>query len=150
MTPPTSMLFLGNLPFTVTKKDVLALVRDVTHLEPIAVSLPVGFKTVRNLGFAFAAFKSPSEAGVALKRLAGAQLGGRPLRCELSRGDRRPPHPPSWVLDEGPPPYGDQARAVRRNSTPEMRVTSDDFQRETSHGAGLFRRIESSAAPPPR
>ena len=87
----SSKLFVGNLNFQTTQKEVEELFSKAGDIRE--VFLPVDRVTGRPRGFAFVQFVDSDDAAAAIEKFNGFELGGRPLRVNeaTERPQRRPP-----------------------------------------------------------
>ncbi len=85
-----SRIYVGNLPYEVTEKDLAAV---FTAIGPVSeVALIYDRETGRARGFGFVTMETEQAANTAIVELDGTQFGGRTLRVKpatpKSRNDR--------------------------------------------------------------
>ncbi|MBI5439713.1 MAG: hypothetical protein HY900_00705 [Deltaproteobacteria bacterium] len=76
-------LYVGNLPYEVTEKEVAELFS--TAGSPMRVRLPVDRETGRPRGFAFIEYSDPAQAQEAIRRFDKNLFKGRPLAVNEAR-----------------------------------------------------------------
>ena len=79
----STKLFVGNLDFKVTEKDL----QDAfaAHGTVVEASVVADRTTGRPRGFAFVTMSSPEEAQKAIDALNGKEMGGRALNVNIAR-----------------------------------------------------------------
>jgi len=81
-------IFVGNLPFDITEGDIKEKFSEcgtVASVKMLTDKLSGRFR-----GIAFVSFDDDEQAKAAVEKLNGADLGGRPMRVDISRSiDRR-------------------------------------------------------------
>ena len=82
-----SKLYVGNLPFRVTKEEVSDLFSQFGEIK--SVNLITDKQTGRPKGFGFVEFESVESAQSAEKALDGKELGGRALRVNAAKEQER-------------------------------------------------------------
>lgn len=84
----SSKIFVGNLQYDVTERELRDRFADVGAVE--RVDVPSDPNTGRARGFAFVEMATPRDAELAIERLNRVEINGRPIRLEIakSRGDR--------------------------------------------------------------
>ncbi len=110
-----SKLFVGNLSFETTQREIQSLFAEVGQVSD--VFLPVDRETGRPRGFAFVEYLDATAATAAIERFDGYELGGRSLR--VNRAEERPQRAPRFS-DGAPPrqpwgPRGSKPKGSRRN-----------------------------------
>jgi nucleolin len=85
--PPSKTLFIGNLAWEMTDKDLHELFRDVRNV--IDVRVAIDRKTGQPRGFAHAEFIDVASAQDALEVLSSKAPYGRRLRLNYSFGSKR-------------------------------------------------------------
>ncbi|KAF2754235.1 RNA-binding domain-containing protein, partial [Pseudovirgaria hyperparasitica] len=83
MGEPTRTLFIGNMSFEMSDKDLNDLFRDVRNVLDVRVA--VDRRTGQPRGFAHADFTDAESAKQAAELLAGKSVYGRQLRVDFSR-----------------------------------------------------------------
>ena len=81
-----SKVFVGNLSFNTTKEELEALFAPIGEISDVFV--PLDRDSGRPRGFAFVTFAAPESAAEAIRRLDGAELGGRQLRVNEANAER--------------------------------------------------------------
>jgi len=79
---PTKTLFIGNMSFEMTDKDLNDLFREVKNV--IDVRVAIDRRTGQPRGFAHADFIDAASASVALEILEDKEIYGRKLRIDYS------------------------------------------------------------------
>lgn len=75
-------VFIGNLPFSVTKDELEQMIAETVEVTRVAiVKDPAG----RSKGFAFADLKSAEDVQTAVNQLDGRDLGGRTMTVRVGR-----------------------------------------------------------------
>lgn len=79
---PTRFLYIGNIPYEASDAELNRLFRGLDNLEDVRVAVDrvTGFPR----GFAHADFTDVAAAQKAFEKLAGFDLGGRPLRVDYA------------------------------------------------------------------
>ena len=85
--PPTKTLFIGNMSFDMSDRDLNSLFREVKNV--IDVRVAIDRRTGQPRGFAHADFTDTSAAEKALEELRGKVVCGRPLRVDFSSSTGR-------------------------------------------------------------
>ncbi len=101
MNPPTKTLFIGNMSFEMSDKDLNELFREIHNV--IDVRVAIDRKTGQPRGFAHADFIDVRSAEKAYQVLAGKEVYGRKLRVDYSI----PSHSSRQTSDQ-PPTTGEQ------------------------------------------
>jgi len=98
--PPSKTLFVGNLAFEMSDKDLNNLFKDVRNVVDVRVA--IDRRTGQPRGFAHADFIDTESAVKGLELLQGKEVYGRKLRLDYSLGSReeRAPRTPD-VSSEG-------------------------------------------------
>ncbi len=86
----SSKVFVGNLNFSTTKEDLIAVLSEAGKV--IDIRLPSDRETGRPRGFAFVEFSSEGEAADAIRKFNDRELGGR--RLKVNAAEERPVRPP--------------------------------------------------------
>lgn len=88
-------LFVGNLPWSATEKDIREFFGDGNECKVIQVKIITDRETGRSRGFAFVDVSSPAEVEAAIRDLDRCELGGRTVNVkqaeERPRGERSEP-----------------------------------------------------------
>ena len=79
---PTSTLFIGNMSFDMSDRDLNNLFRDIKDVVDVRVA--IDRRTGQPRGFAHADFVDVASAEKAMKELSGKVVSGRPLRIDFS------------------------------------------------------------------
>jgi RNA recognition motif-containing protein len=79
----SSTIFLGNLPYHITSAELVSELAGLGH-KPLDARIITDRETGNGRGFAFVEFRSPHEAKTAVEQLAGAYIGGRPVRADVA------------------------------------------------------------------
>ena len=79
-------IYVGNLPFSTTNADLEELFSQHGTVQSAAVIMDRD--TGRSRGFGFVEMASDDEAREAIEKLAGADMGGRPLTVNEARPRR--------------------------------------------------------------
>jgi len=87
--PPSKTLFIGNMSFEMTDRDLNALFKNVRNV--IDVRVAIDRRTGQPRGFAHADFIDIKSAMDALKILSGKETYGRKLRIDYSYGASNAP-----------------------------------------------------------
>lgn len=77
-----SKVFVGNLDYNTRREEVQTLFAQVGEIKD--VFLPTDRETGRPRGFAFVEFANDEDAGKAIEKFNGYQLGGRALRVNAA------------------------------------------------------------------
>lgn len=80
--PPSRTLFIGNMSFDMSDKDLNELFRDVRNLVDVRVA--IDRRTGQPRGFAHADFIDTASAQKAIEQLNGKMVSGRTLRADFS------------------------------------------------------------------
>jgi len=104
-------LFVGNLAFSTTDKDILAHFQAQGY-KPLAVKLMLDKDTGRSRGFCFVDLATDAEGNKALQ-LNGSDLSGRKLKVTLAEDKRTAPKPFKPTT-----PTVEVAKAVPSNQRP--------------------------------
>ena len=82
--PPGAMVFIGNLPFTITEADVEYLLKTTLgSTRHTAIRIARGQKTKRPLGFLFVDFKDAESAEKCVAITNGMDVWGRTLNSNI-------------------------------------------------------------------
>ena len=84
--PPSKTLFVGNLAFEMSDKDLNNLFRDIRNV--IDVRVAIDRRTGQPRGFAHADFVDVESATKGMELLNGKEVYGRVLRLDYSVGPR--------------------------------------------------------------
>ena len=87
--PPSKTLFIGNMSFEMTDRDLNNLFRGIRNV--IDVRVAIDRRTGQPRGFAHADFVDVKSAMEAMKVLAGKENYGRHLRVDFSYGPSTAP-----------------------------------------------------------
>ena len=79
---PTSTLFIGNMSFDMSDRDLNNLFRDIKDVVDVRVA--IDRRTGQPRGFAHADFVDVASAEKAMQELSGKVVSGRPLRIDFS------------------------------------------------------------------
>jgi nucleolin len=82
--PPSKTLFIGNLAFEMSDKDLNTLFRDIRNVVDVRVA--IDRRTGQPRGFAHADFVDVESAEKAFEALQGKEAYGRSLRLDYSQG----------------------------------------------------------------
>lgn len=82
MNPPTKTLFIGNMSFDMSDRDLNNLFREVKNVVDVRVA--IDRRTGQPRGFAHADFIDVQSAEVAAEELRGKIVCGRALRVDFS------------------------------------------------------------------
>lgn len=93
--PPSKTLFIGNMSFEMSDKDLSDLFREVRNV--IDVRIAIDRRTGQPRGFAHADFIDVNSAMKAMDFLKGKELYGRQLRVDYSLSTPRTPGSPPQV-----------------------------------------------------
>ena len=85
--PPTKTLFIGNMSFDMSDRDLNSLFREVKNV--IDVRVAIDRRTGQPRGFAHADFTDLESAASAMDELAGKMVCGRALRVDYSTSTGR-------------------------------------------------------------
>jgi nucleolin len=99
MNPPSKTLFIGNMSFEMTDRDLTNLFRGIKNV--IDVRVAIDRRTGQPRGFAHADFLDVKSAMQALKQLAEKDSYGRRLRVDYSYGSNSAPR--NQMGDQPPP-----------------------------------------------
>ncbi|EHK98807.1 putative Nucleolar protein 13 [Glarea lozoyensis 74030] len=91
--PPAKTLFIGNLAFEMSDKDLNNLFRDVRNVVDVRVA--IDRRTGQPRGFAHADFTDMESAVKGFEALNGKEVYGRTLRLDYSSDAREPRRPRS-------------------------------------------------------
>ena len=86
---PSKTLFIGNMSFDMTDRDLNNLFRGIRNV--IDVRVAIDRRTGQPRGFAHADFIDTKSAQEAMKVLAGKEVYGRTLRVDFSYGPSASP-----------------------------------------------------------
>lgn len=89
LNPPSKTLFIGNMSFEMTDRDLNNLFRGIRNV--IDVRVAIDRRTGQPRGFAHADFVDVKSAMEALKVLEGKETYGRKLRLDYSYGSSTAP-----------------------------------------------------------
>jgi len=89
LNPPSKTLFIGNMSFEMTDRDLNNLFKGVRNV--IDVRVAIDRRTGQPRGFAHADFIDVKSAMEAMKMLAGKETYGRKLRVDYSYGPSNAP-----------------------------------------------------------
>lgn len=84
--PPSKTLFIGNMAFDMSDRDLNQLFRDIKNVVDVRVA--IDRRTGQPRGFAHADFVDVSSAEKAMAELAGKEVCGRYLRVDFSASTR--------------------------------------------------------------
>lgn len=103
MNPPSKTLFIGNMSFEMTDRDLSNLFRGIRNV--IDVRVAIDRRTGQPRGFAHADFIDVKSAMEAMKVLSEKEIYGRKLRVDysFSSANRAPRNEASAGSDEVPP-----------------------------------------------
>jgi hypothetical protein len=107
----STTLYLGNLPFSYTERDVSALMERFGRVRKITV--PIDSIRRHNRGFSFVEFEARPDAEAALTKYQGHVLEGRALRVDWDVGSERKQ---TSVRGDEDRRRDDNDREVERNS----------------------------------
>ena len=79
-------IYVGNLPFSTTNAELEEMFAEHGAVESAAVIMDRD--TGRSRGFGFVEMTNDDEARAAIEKLAGADMGGRPLTVNEARPRR--------------------------------------------------------------
>ncbi|PYI03885.1 RNA-binding domain-containing protein [Aspergillus sclerotiicarbonarius CBS 121057] len=85
--PPSKTLYIGNLPFEMTDRDINEMFKDIQNV--IDVRVAVDRRTGHPRGFAHAEFISVASAQQAIELLQNKKPYGRTLRVNFSKGTNK-------------------------------------------------------------
>ncbi len=88
----SNRLFVGNLPFDATEKEIRALFESAGH-KVVSVKIVANKETGRSRGFAFADLEDEEAAKAAIGALNGKDFKGRPLVVNEARERGGPGRP---------------------------------------------------------
>jgi len=97
--PPTKTLFIGNMSFEMTDKDLNDLFREIKNV--IDVRVAIDRRTGQPRGFAHADFIDTASASKALEALETKEIYGRRLRVDYSVSSSQKRDNPSENVNEG-------------------------------------------------
>lgn len=89
MNPPSKTLFIGNMSFEMTDRDLNALFKGIRNV--IDVRVAIDRRTGQPRGFAHADFVDVKSAQEAFKVLESKEVYGRMLRVDYSYGPSTAP-----------------------------------------------------------
>jgi nucleolin len=98
LNPPSKTLFIGNMSFEMTDRDLNTLFKGIRNV--IDVRVAIDRRTGQPRGFAHADFVDVKSAMEAMKNLEGKETYGRKLRLDYSYGPSNVPRNQSG--DDGP------------------------------------------------
>jgi RNA recognition motif-containing protein len=98
LNPPSKTLFIGNMSFEMTDRDLNNLFKGIRNV--IDVRVAIDRRTGQPRGFAHADFVDVKSAMEAMKHLEGKETYGRKLRLDYSYGPSNAPRNQSG--DDGP------------------------------------------------
>jgi RNA recognition motif-containing protein len=108
-----SKVYVGNLSYGTTAEEIRALFAPMGELSD--VFLPLDRDSGRPRGFAFVTFESPEGAAEAIRKLDGAELGGRNLRVNEASAERPGGSAPRGGRPGGPAGPPSRPKGSRRN-----------------------------------
>eukprot|EP00597_Dinobryon_sp_UTEXLB2267_P000763 CAMPEP_0170073046 /NCGR_PEP_ID=MMETSP0019_2-20121128/10534_1 /TAXON_ID=98059 /ORGANISM="Dinobryon sp., Strain UTEXLB2267" /LENGTH=219 /DNA_ID=CAMNT_0010282325 /DNA_START=91 /DNA_END=750 /DNA_ORIENTATION=+ len=83
-TESKNLVFIGNLPFTITENDLLSLSESKVGKNLVrSVLVPVGKKSKKGLGYAFLDYKNREAANKAVEAFDGLMYNERPLNSNF-------------------------------------------------------------------
>jgi len=89
LNPPSKTLFIGNMSFEMTDRDLNSLFKGIRNV--IDVRVAIDRRTGQPRGFAHADFIDVKSAQEAMKHLEGKETYGRRLRLDFSYGPSNAP-----------------------------------------------------------
>jgi nucleolin len=89
LNPPSKTLFIGNMSFEMTDRDLNSLFKGIRNV--IDVRVAIDRRTGQPRGFAHADFVDTKSAMEAMKHLEGKEPYGRKLRLDYSYGPSNAP-----------------------------------------------------------
>jgi len=92
-------VYVGSIVFDITQEDLGKLFAPYGHIKLIDMSYDK--VTNKHKGYAFVEYEVPDAAAIAIRKLNGSQLGGRPLK--VGRPNNFPTNLPNAGLPPGPP-----------------------------------------------
>jgi len=95
MHPPTKTLFIGNMSFDMSDRDLNSLFREIRNV--IDVRVAIDRRTGQPRGFAHADFTDVPSAERAVEELKGKMVCGRALRVDYSTSTGRAAMAPGSV-----------------------------------------------------
>jgi RNA recognition motif-containing protein len=98
LNPPSKTIFIGNMSFEMTDRDLNNLFKGIRNV--IDVRVAIDRRTGQPRGFAHADFVDVKSAMEAMKHLEGKETYGRRLRLDYSYGPSNAPRNQSG--DDGP------------------------------------------------
>ena len=101
LNPPSKTLFIGNMSFEMTDRDLNNLFKGIRNV--IDVRVAIDRRTGQPRGFAHADFVDVKSAMEAMKHLEGKETYGRKLRMDYSYGPSNAPK--NQGGDDGPSPH---------------------------------------------
>lgn len=104
LNPPSKTLFIGNMSFEMTDRDLNNLFKGIRNV--IDVRVAIDRRTGQPRGFAHADFVDVKSAMEAMKHLEGKETYGRKLRLDYSYG---PSNAPRNQSGEAPPAGGNES-----------------------------------------
>lgn len=99
--PPSKTLYIGNMSFEMSAKDLDNLFREIKNV--IDVRVAIDRRTGQPRGFAHADFLSVQAAETAFKELNGREVHGRQLKVDYSKRGRE-----GRRMGDGLPEQGEQ------------------------------------------
>jgi RNA recognition motif-containing protein len=83
----STKVFVGNMPFTVTEKEIRKLANDLKITDDmrriVSISIPQGKKSKSGMGFVFIDFDSVDSAVKASEKINGAVFSGRTINSNV-------------------------------------------------------------------
>lgn len=119
--PPSKTLFIGNMSWEMTDRDLNELFRGITNV--IDVRVAIDRRTGQPRGFAHADFVDIKSAMEAEKVLQGKETYGRKLRIDYSYGSSNAPR--NQARDEGRERGGRGSFERRSNDRPQRSERRD-------------------------
>lgn len=124
---PDTALFVGKLPYDATDAELTALFENAGAGPVLRVTLPMG-PDGRPRGFGFVTVASEDAQNIAIEKLNGALVRGRPIVISKAQPKGRPPERGGPPMPPGPPRGDDRGPPrPRREDGPTSGFSGDSY-----------------------
>lgn len=124
---PTKTLFIGNMSYEMSDKDLNDMFRDIRNVMDVRVA--IDRRTGQPRGFAHADFVDVASATIAKEVLEGKTIYGRTLRIDFSKStDSTERRAPMGDRPRGDRPQGDRPQRPFNGERREPRERREPFE----------------------